>query len=155
VIVQYGAIGELSLEQHGPPKMRCSGGQVKLRVAADGHNDRRNAQAEQALLGSGETSGSPAAEGQTARAVNAEQRLAHGAQQSLPLWMGGHLMVPKLQKTQQSPGFGLSIVPQPAHSKKNTHALIGISSSLAAPQCGQVTTERVMVICLISLRPNG
>ena len=89
-----------------------------------------------------------------ARAVNAKQRLAHGAQQSLPLWMGGHLMLPKLQKTQQSPRFGLSIVPQPGHSKKKTQALSGTSSSLAAPQCGQVTTERVMVLCFIWLTPN-
>jgi len=30
-------------------------------------------------------------------------------------WIGGHGTVPQEQKTQQSPGFGRSIVPQPRH----------------------------------------
>ena len=51
------------------------------------------------------------------------------------------MTLPNEQKTQQSPALGRSKVWQALHSKKYTHASVGISSSLAAPQRGHVSVE--------------
>jgi hypothetical protein len=53
------------------------------------------------------------------------------------------LTLPQEQKTQQWPGLGRRRAWQHPHSKKKRHASSGISSSLCAPQFGQVRTERV------------
>jgi hypothetical protein len=59
--------------------------------------------------------------------------------------LGGHFTEPYEQKTQQSPGFGLKTLLQFAHWWKNWQASIGITSSLAKPQCGQVITDLVNI----------
>jgi len=59
-----------------------------------------------------------------------------GAQQS-PRCLGGHGALPNEQNTQQSPGRGRSIARQCGHSKKNTHASVGMRSSVAPPHDGQ------------------
>ncbi len=48
-------------------------------------------------------------------------------------------MLPKLQNTQQSPALGLCRVPQPRQVQKNMQASVGIVSTLALPQAGQVS----------------
>jgi hypothetical protein len=55
--------------------------------------------------------------------------------------MEGHFTEPKEQNTQQSPGWGLSRVPQPLHSWKNRHVSVGIVSALACPHFGHVSTD--------------
>jgi len=51
------------------------------------------------------------------------------SQQELFCWMGEHGTVPYEQKTQQSPGLGFSSSPQPTHSYKNWHAVVGMVST--------------------------
>ncbi|UCG98160.1 MAG: hypothetical protein JSW31_03310 [Burkholderiales bacterium] len=55
--------------------------------------------------------GAGALDRSVARAV-----VRQSSQHAPPRWTGGHLTVPKLQNTQQSPGLGRSSAPQPAHS---------------------------------------
>jgi hypothetical protein len=49
----------------------------------------------------------------------------------------GHGTDPYEQNTQQSPAFGQSMTPHPAHSWKNTQASVVISSHAAWPHSGQ------------------
>jgi hypothetical protein len=59
---------------------------------------------------------------------------------------GGHGAEPYEQNTQQSPAFGRSIVPQPAHSWKNRHASVGIVNASSRPHAGQRSTEISCVV---------
>jgi len=56
-------------------------------------------------------------------------------------WIGGHGTEPYEQNTQQSPGFGRSVAPQPAQVWKNRHASVGMSSDFSTAQCGQVMID--------------
>lgn len=55
--------------------------------------------------------------------------------------MGGHFTDPYEQKTQQSPGLGLSSVLQCPHWKKNWHASVGMMHGVFVPQLGQVKID--------------
>ena len=55
--------------------------------------------------------------------------------------IGGHGTLPYEQYTQQSPNLGRSTRWQPAHSKKNWQASVGMISWLTRPQSGQVSVE--------------
>lgn len=79
----------------------------------------------------------------------------HEVQQPPCCCMGGHCTLPKEQNTQQSPGFGRRRVRQAGHSKKKRQALRGISSSLGAPQFGQVRTECVTTSMACSVLLNA
>ena len=65
-------------------------------------------------------------------------------------------MVPNEQKTQQSPGSGLTSDSQDSHVIRWTQAFSGICSTLSAPHLGQVKTDS-RTTELMSLRhlPNG
>jgi hypothetical protein len=71
-----------------------------------------------------------------------------GAQQERCCWTGGQGTSPCEQNTQQSPGSGRSIAPQPLQGWKNTQASSGIASSMRAAQCGQVNVLWVTVVAI-------
>lgn len=60
------------------------------------------------------------------------RRRCHG----LASRLGGHGRSPYEQNTQQSPSFGLSLVPQDRQSKKRTHAFCGIAAWLLVRHVG-------------------
>src|SRR5256885_17028687 len=62
----------------------------------------------------------------------------------------GHRLSPYEQNTQQSPGFGDSVVPQAAHSYKTTHRSSGIVSVAAWLHVGHVTVTLRSAIVLAS-----
>jgi hypothetical protein len=51
-----------------------------------------------------------------------------------------------VQNTQQSPGLGLSVAPQPGHTNKRWQLSLGMSWLVSVAQVGQVTLARVMII---------
>jgi hypothetical protein len=57
---------------------------------------------------------------------------------------GSQRIEPYEQKTQQSPGFGRSVMPHAGHVQKNRHASAGIRSSTRARHSGQVRVARVL-----------
>lgn len=63
------------------------------------------------------------------------------AQQGPDCCIGGHLLVPYEQYTQQSPGFGLSTVLHCSHSYSHIQASVGIVSSFLCPHAGHVMLE--------------
>lgn len=71
--------------------------------------------------------------------------------------MGGHFTDPYEQKTQQSPGLGLSKILQCPHWKKNWHALVGMMHEVFASQFGQIridsSTTSVIVFLLFLHEP--
>ena len=53
----------------------------------------------------------------------------------------GHTILPYVQNTQQSPGFGFNMVLQFVHSYKNRHESVGIVSSFSYPHSGHLIID--------------
>ena len=62
---------------------------------------------------------------------------------------GGHGTEPYEQNTQQSPAFGRSNAPQPAHSWKNAHASVGMSTRASWPHAGHRSSEVSTGECMV------